>query len=102
MNLPKDVQDRNMFDAQAAAMFAYVFDKLGQEKTAELVREVREGKESRSLLIREGALGNDIEKVEKEWMEWLKTRKPDPSGPVRIMVGPDRPSGESGDSGRNQ
>jgi hypothetical protein len=100
MNPPKDVQDRNMFDSQASALFSYVMEKLGPEKVVELVREVRGGKDSKSLLIRAGALGDDVEKVEQEWTDWLKTRKPDPSGPVRIMVGPERPSGESKESGR--
>ena len=102
MNLPKDVQDRNMFDAQSAALFVYVIEKLGVDKTVDVVRAAREGKETRGLLIQAGALGEDVDKVEKEWTDWLKARKPDPSGPVRIMLAPERPSGQSSDSGRNE
>ncbi len=91
MNMPKDVQDRMTFDAQAALFFSYVVQKAGLEKAKELVQWNREGKPSREFLARAEVLGSDLEKIEHDWLEWVKQQKME--GPnMRLMTSPARPS----------
>ena len=91
MNMPKDVQDRMTFDAQAALFFSYLVQKAGLEKTKELVQWNREGKPSREFLARAEVLGSDLEKIEHDWLEWVKQQKME--GPnMRLMTSPARPS----------
>jgi hypothetical protein len=63
--LPKDVQDRMLFDAQAATFFNYIIDKLGVEKTKTVVQKNMKGEEA--LTVLQGYLGTDFDKVEKDW-----------------------------------
>ena len=74
--LPKDQQDRQLFDGQACTFFAYLLEKNGLEKVKELVRQAREGKESREYIIKPEMLGPDFEKIEGDWAEWVKSLKP--------------------------
>jgi hypothetical protein len=90
MGMPKDVQDRMTFDAQAALFFSYLSQKVGLEKTKELVQWNREGKPSREFLTRADVLGPDLEKIEEDWQEWVKQQKVE--GPnMRFMTSPARP-----------
>jgi hypothetical protein len=90
INMPKDVQDRMTFDAQAALFFSYLVQKAGLEKTKELVQWNREGKSSREFLTRADLLGPDLEKIETDWQEWVKQQKVE--GPnIRSMTNPARP-----------
>jgi hypothetical protein len=89
--MPKEVQDRMLFDAQAATFFAYLIQKAGVEKGKELVQWDREGKDPVEFVSRPDVFGPDLEKTEKEWLVWLKSQKG--PAPMRIMtVGP-RPAG---------
>ena len=74
--LPKDQQDRQLFDGQAFTFFAYLVEKAGIEKVRELVRQARDGQESREYVIKPDVLGPDFEKIETEWAEWVKALKP--------------------------
>jgi len=74
--LPKDEQDRMLFDGQSSAFFNYLFEKVGIEKIRELVKQAREGKESRDFVMNPGVLGSDFEKIEMDWTAWVKSQKP--------------------------
>jgi hypothetical protein len=88
MSVPKEVQDRMTFDAQASTLFAYMVGKFGKERVAAIVKAEREGKGSRDLITAPDMLGPDLEKAEIALVEWLKTQKPEPGpGPMRIMMG---------------
>jgi hypothetical protein len=76
--LPKDVQDRQLFDGQAATFFNYLIEKIGIDKTKEVVRQNMQGKEA--IAVVESFLGSDFDKVEKDWQTWLKTLKPPDTG----------------------
>ncbi len=93
-NMPKDVQDRMTFDSQAASFFAYVLQKLGMDKARELVQWNREGKLTREFLTRPGYLGPDLDQIEKDWSDWIKTQKPEGPGSIRVTAGgPPAPAG---------
>jgi hypothetical protein len=71
--LPKDVQDRMLYDAQAATFFNYIIEKLGMEKTKSVVQRSIKGEEP--LIVLQGFLGSDFDKVEKDWQTWVKAQK---------------------------
>lgn len=73
--MPKDEQDRTLFDGQSSTFFAYMLEKIGIDKVRELINQVREGKESRDLIIKPDVLGPDFEKIEADWVAWVKTQK---------------------------
>jgi hypothetical protein len=75
-NLPKDEQDRMLFDGQSSTLFAYLIEKAGIDKVRELVQYVREGKESRDFITKPEVLGPDFEKIEGDWTAWVKSQKP--------------------------
>ena len=64
--LPKDVQDRMLFDAQAATFFNYLIEKAGIDKAKEVIRQDIQGKEPLEMV--KGFLGEDFEKVERDWV----------------------------------
>jgi hypothetical protein len=76
--LPKDVQDRQLFDGQAATFFNYLIEKVGIDKTKEVVRQNMQGKQA--ITVVESFLGSDFDKIEKDWQTWLKTLKPPDTG----------------------
>jgi hypothetical protein len=77
--MPKDEQDRMLFDGQSATFFAYLAGKAGIEKVRELVKQAREGKESREYVCQPNVLGSDFGKIEEDWVAWVKTQKaPEP------------------------
>jgi len=91
MNLPKDVQDRMMFDGQSSSFFAYTIQKAGLDKVKEVVAAAREGKNPGDLLSREDVLGKDPEKLEEGWRAWVKELKVEgPPGGFRVIASPDR------------
>jgi hypothetical protein len=89
--MPKEVQDRMLFDAQAATFFNYLIQKAGVEKGKELIQWDQEGKDPVEFVTRPDVFGPDLEKTEKEWQAWLKSQKA--PGPIRIMTGGPRPAG---------
>jgi hypothetical protein len=90
--LPKDQQDRLLFDGQASTFFMYLVEKVGIEKVKELVRSGIEGKESREFIQRPDILGPDFEKIETDWKEWVKSQKPEQTQEFRIRTGPGAPA----------
>ncbi len=94
--MAKDAQDRATFDAQAAAFFAFVLQKIGVEKSREVVQWNREGKLTREALIRPGYLGTDLDQVELDWQSWVKEQKSDGPPGTRTNAGPRGP-GDSPD-----
>jgi len=74
--LQKDEQDRALFDGQASTFFEYLIEKAGIEKVKELIRQAREGKESREYVSKPEVLGSDFEKIEEDWAAWVKSLKP--------------------------
>ncbi|NLT33019.1 MAG: hypothetical protein GXX81_06240 [Acidobacteria bacterium] len=70
--LPKDEQDRMLFDGQSSTFFFFLIEKVGIEKVRELIRLTREGMESREYLERPEVLGGDFGKIEEEWAAWVK------------------------------
>jgi hypothetical protein len=74
--MQKDEQDRALFDGQASAFFAYMIEKAGIEKVKELIRQAREGKESREYISKTEVFGPDFGKLEEDWAAWVKTLKP--------------------------
>ena len=73
--LPKDEQDRMLFDGQASTFFAYMLERAGTDKMRELIGQVREGKESRDYIAKPDVLGPDFQKIEADWAAWVKTQK---------------------------
>ena len=69
--LPKDEQDRLLFDGQAISFFDYFLEKFGIEKMRELIEFGREGNESWDFVTRPDLLGRDFSKIETEWLEFL-------------------------------
>jgi hypothetical protein len=72
--LPKDQQDRLLFDAQAATFFAYLIEKAGADKAKNVIQQNMKGTEA--LTVVQSYLGSDIEKVEQDWQTWVKAQKP--------------------------
>ena len=86
-SMPKDVQDRMTFDSQAASFFNYILQKLGMDKTRDVIRWNREGKLVREVLARQEYLGADPEQIERDWSEWVKSQKPERPGSIRMSTG---------------
>ncbi len=94
MNLPKDVQDRMMFDAEASSFFAFIIEKAGLDKVKRLVDEARQGREPADLLGQQEMLGRELEKIEEDWRAWVKDLKVEPPPrSSRSTTGPGRPPG---------
>ena len=74
--LPKDEQDRMLFDSQASTFFSYMLEKVGIGKIKELIKQAQEGKESREYISKPEVLGPDFEKIEADWAAWVKSLKP--------------------------
>lgn len=80
-SVPKDVRDRSMFDAQSAALFAYLLETLGVEKIRELIDRSRAGQESDLILGGAEFLGSDFETTERGWLEWIQGQAGDSRKP---------------------
>ncbi len=77
--IPKDEQDRMLFDGQASTLFSFLMEKIGVEKMKLLVKQAVEGKESREFITRPDALGPDFEKIEDDWTAWVKALNAPPT-----------------------
>ncbi len=49
--LPKDQQDRLLFDAQSATFFNYLIEKAGMDKAKEIVRQNMQGKDALTVVV---------------------------------------------------
>jgi hypothetical protein len=91
MTMPKDVQDRLLFDAESSSFFAYLIDKLGIEKCKAVVLANREKKNTREILLQKDMLGSDFETIEKDWQTWVKSQKPEGPAMMQHMTAPGKP-----------
>jgi hypothetical protein len=73
--IPKDEQDRMLFDGQSATFFSFLLEKAGMEKIRALIQVVQEGTEGREFVIQPDVLGPDFEKTEAEWANYVKAQK---------------------------
>jgi hypothetical protein len=73
--MPKDEQDRMLFDGQSSTFFAYLMEKVGIDKVRELLKRAREGKESREYICQPDVLGSEFGKIEADWVAWVKAQK---------------------------
>jgi hypothetical protein len=74
--MPKDEQDRMLFDGQSSTFFSYMLEKVGIDKMKELIKQAVDGKESREYISKPDVLGSDFEKIESDWIAWVKNQKP--------------------------
>ena len=98
--LPKDQQDRMLFDSEASAFFQYLIEKLSLDKTKALIQFASEGNESYDWIVGKEAFGSSIDQIEEEWLAWLQEQKEDGrSGdrPPSASGRPENPSGASGE-----
>ncbi|HXK59387.1 MAG TPA: hypothetical protein PLP42_05775 [Acidobacteriota bacterium] len=76
-NLPKDQLDRMLFDNQAASIFAYLVEKAGIDKVKQLIALAGKGEDGFEFITGPDVMGPDLDKVEQEWVAWVKTRRPE-------------------------
>ncbi len=95
MNLPKDVQDRMLFDAEASSFFGYLMGKIGPEKCRTLVQASLAGKNVRGVLLQNDMMGPDVDAIEREWLDWVKKQKPEGPGMIQFRTTQDRPGPNS-------
>ena len=88
--MPKDVQDRMMFDSQAASLFSFLLQKVGLEKTKSIVKANLAGKDSAQVIATADMLGTDWDKIEKDWQTWVKEQKSAGPDVMRIQMTPGR------------
>lgn len=70
-----------LFDGQSSTFLAFLIKKVGIEKVRELIRSVSEGVEGRDFIAQPDMLGDDYNKIEEEWVDWVKDLKPEPEFP---------------------
>ncbi len=87
-SMPKDMQDRMTFDAEAASFFSYILQKLGTEKIKMIIRANLEKRETSELLAAGDMLGADWEKTEREWQSWVREQKAAGPEMMRIQMTP--------------
>ena len=73
--IPKDEQDRMVFDGQATSFFMYLMERVGIEKVKQLISHAQEGKESRDFISQTDVLGPNFSKIEEDWTGWVKALK---------------------------
>jgi hypothetical protein len=73
--LPKDEQDRMLFDGQASAFFTYLVEKIGIAKVKALIERVQEVNTSRDYLVQADVLGSSYDKVEDDLAAWIKAQQ---------------------------
>ncbi len=88
MTLPKDMQDRMIFDYQSASFFSFLLEKVGIEKVKTVVRGNLEGKLAHDILTQPDLLGPDVDKTENDWRAWVKSQKPEEPLFNRMMMTP--------------
>ena len=86
MTMPKDVQDRMLFDAEASTFFSYMIEKLGIEKCRAVVLANREEKGTLDILLQKDVFGSEIEALEKDWQTWVKAQIPEVPAMMKFMT----------------
>jgi len=74
--LPKDEQDRMLFDAQSCTFFVYLIEQVGIEKVKALIKQAQEGGEVWELITQSEILGSDLDKIEEDWISWIQDQDP--------------------------
>jgi hypothetical protein len=74
--LPKDEQDRMLFDIQSGTFFLYLMEKVDIEKVKLLIKEAQDGGEIWESLTEPDLLGSDLEKIEEDWISWVQALDP--------------------------
>jgi hypothetical protein len=97
--IPKDQQDRMLFDGQSATFFSYLLGKVGAEKVKNLIQSCREGKDGEEIMTGPEMLGAEFDKIEADWVNYVKTLKPEAPPEMRIRMNPDRPRNPPEQSG---
>jgi hypothetical protein len=87
-SMPKDIQDRMTFDSQAASIFSYIIQKLGVDKAKAVIEANLKGKLTRDILSMPDYLGSDMDKIEENWREWVKSQKAEEPMMYRINAAP--------------
>lgn len=77
--LPKDEQDRMLFDLQSGTFFQYLLEKVGVEKVKTLIKQANEGGELWESVTQPDMLGSDLERIEEDWISWVQARDPQKS-----------------------
>ena len=77
--LPKDEQDRMLFDTESESFFLYLIEKVGTEKVSSLVKKAEKGEEVWKLLSEPDMLGTDLEKMDGDWVSWIRAQNPQKS-----------------------
>jgi hypothetical protein len=72
--LPKDEQDRMLFDLQSGTFFQYLLEKIGVEKAKTLINQAQEGGEIWESVTQPDMLGSDLEKIEENWISWVQAQ----------------------------
>jgi hypothetical protein len=66
-----------LFDNQAASIFAYLVEKAGIDKVKQLIALAGKGEDGFEFITGPDVMGPDLDKVEQEWVAWVKTRRPE-------------------------
>jgi hypothetical protein len=77
-NISKDQQDRMLFDGQASTFFAYLIEKIGMDKVKGMINQVQGGKQCWDYLVQDSVLGNNFQKIEEDWINWVKAQQAQP------------------------
>ena len=77
--MPKDEQDRMLFDTESESFFLYLIEKVGTEKVSSLVKKAEKGEEVWKLLSEPDMLGTDLEKMDGDWVSWIRAQNPQKS-----------------------
>ena len=97
--IPKDQQDRMLFDGQSATFFTYLMGQVGAEKVRELIQSCRAGKDSEEIVTAPDMLGAEFDKIEGDWMNYVKAQKPEAPPEMRIRMSPEKPRNPPEQSG---
>jgi len=77
--IPKDEQDRMLFDSQSGTFFMYLVERVGVEKVKMIIAKSQGVGDILDSLTQPDVLGSDLQKVEGEWISWvqkLNSQKP--------------------------
>lgn len=71
--MPKDEQDRLLFDTQSSTFFLFMIEQVGVETMQMLIQRVKEGEDGWKLITQPDFLGADLDKIDSDWAEWVQS-----------------------------
>jgi hypothetical protein len=71
--MPKDEQDRLLFDTQSSTFFSFMIEQVGAETMQMLIQRVKEGEDAWKLITQPDFLGADMDKIDSDWAEWVQS-----------------------------